>query len=152
MPVYSVILTRDTTESVNVTVTADDEDQAAAYALELAPSDQGHPWSADDNTPQDAYVTSVEPASEPVPERDGVVMIPKHGGFDPDRMNGQRIGWGGNAIVSIMRDTGTEIGDALSDLLSDLMHWSHANGQDFATELRRATFHFEQETSEGGGW
>lgn len=83
---------------------------------------------------------------------DAEVLIPPHGGFDPDEMSEKRIVWGGNAIASIMRDTGTDLEDALSDLLADLMHWSHANGQDFADELRRAVSQFEQETSEGGGW
>lgn len=91
-------------------------------------------------------------AAEPAPDLDEPISNPKHGGFDPDDMSEKRIGWGGNAVAGIMRDTGTDIEDALSDLLADLMHWSHANGQDFAEELRRAVGQFSAETSEGGGW
>ncbi len=78
------------------------------------------------------------------------VYIPRHGGFDPDRMNMQRAQWGGNAIESICDDTGTDREDALSDLLADLMHWAKASQQSFRKELARACRQFAEETSEEG--
>jgi len=77
------------------------------------------------------------------------ITIPTHGGNDPDDMNDKRAQWGLNAINGIMRDTGTDREDALSDLLADLMHAAHHHGEDFAEELRRACFHFQDETREG---
>lgn len=77
------------------------------------------------------------------------ITIPPHGGKDPDGMNDRRAAWGENAIGSIMADTGTDQEDALADLLGDLMHYAHQNGEDFAAALRRACYHFEAETGEG---
>lgn len=34
---------------------------------------------------------------------------------------------------------------ALTDLLADLMHWAHANGQDFQTALEGAREHHKEE-------
>ncbi len=132
---------------------SDDDDsasQATPIAAEPAPFD---PFDGSlDGAVFMAGNTAEPDLAEIAVKADAEVLIPPHGGFDPDEMSEKRIGWGGNAIASIMRDTGTDIEDALSDLLADLMHWSHANGQDFADELRRAVSQFEQETSEGGGW
>lgn len=35
--------------------------------------------------------------------------------------------------------------EALIDLLTDLMHWSHGNGLDFQQAQDRAQFHFDAE-------
>jgi hypothetical protein len=42
---------------------------------------------------------------------------------------------------------------ALTDLLTDTLHWCHINGKSFAQALRRAERHFafEREIEEGGG-
>ena len=37
--------------------------------------------------------------------------------------------------------------DAVSDLLADLMHWCDRFGQEFHEELRRALYHYAEETS-----
>lgn len=36
----------------------------------------------------------------------------------------------------------------LTDTLADLMHWAHANGQDFDAALSTATMHFSEERNE----
>lgn len=75
------------------------------------------------------------------------VTIPAHGGHDPEEMNSKRAEWGQDMINAIMDCTGTDREDALSDGLSDLMHWAHREGFDFAKELERAAEHFAEETS-----
>lgn len=75
------------------------------------------------------------------------VVIPAHGGHDPEEMNDRRAEWGEDMIHAIEACTGTDRHDALSDGLSDLMHWAHREGFDFAKELERATEHFAEETS-----
>jgi hypothetical protein len=62
MPKFNVILTRDLTESVVVTVDAATADDAGEAAIEhIANSEEQFAWETDDNPAQDAYVTSVDP-------------------------------------------------------------------------------------------
>lgn len=79
------------------------------------------------------------------------VIIPAHGGGDPENMNDDRAEWASIALGQFMITTGTDPEDALADLLCDLMHMAHRDGQDFATELSRAFGHFEAETMSGDG-
>jgi hypothetical protein len=65
---------------------------------------------------------------------------------DPEGMNEKRTAWAGLAIAAFMAATGTEPGDALPDLLADLMHWSDRNDTDFDAALERARDHYEAET------
>lgn len=61
MPKYSIILTRDVTESTTVEVEADTPDQAEALALETDASSVT--WAIDDgNVWPDPYVTGTEEA------------------------------------------------------------------------------------------
>jgi hypothetical protein len=66
---------------------------------------------------------------------------------DPEKMNGNRAEWAGAAIRHFQCCTGTDIDDALCDLLCDLMHWADRNDFDFEAQLRRASMHYEAETS-----
>lgn len=74
------------------------------------------------------------------------ILIPTHGGKDPDGMNDIRTECGGHDIKSIMDETGTELDNALPDILANLMHWASANNVDFTAELVRAGTNFKTET------
>lgn len=65
---------------------------------------------------------------------------------DPEGMNGRRADWAGLAIAAFMAATGTDLEDAMPDLLADLMHWSDRAGYDFDTALDRARDHYGAET------
>jgi hypothetical protein len=65
---------------------------------------------------------------------------------DPEEMNDLRAHWAGSALRDFRENTGTDLEDAVSDLLTDLMHWCDRHGQDFEHELRRACLHYEAET------
>lgn len=64
MPKYSFTLTRDTTESVSVTIEADTAEEAFQKALENPPVEG---WEPDDNTPQDPYLPDPDDVEEILP-------------------------------------------------------------------------------------
>ena len=65
---------------------------------------------------------------------------------DPDGRNAHRALWAAAALAELRRLTGADEEDAVSDLLADLMHWCDRFGQEFPEELRRARYHYEEET------
>lgn len=65
---------------------------------------------------------------------------------DPDGMNSERTRWAQAALWAFQRATRTDDEDAVSDLLTDLMHWCDCNDQDFNAELLRGSGHYESET------
>jgi hypothetical protein len=65
---------------------------------------------------------------------------------DPDGMNDDRAPWAGAAIAKFMDLTGTDLEDALCDLMCDLMHWSDRQDFGFEAALDRARYHYEAET------
>ena len=65
---------------------------------------------------------------------------------DPEGMNNRRAAWAGQAIHQFVLATGTDLEDALSDLLADLMHWSDRRQVPFDRELARGRDHYEAET------
>ena len=66
---------------------------------------------------------------------------------DPDPLNASRVRWATAVLEEFQRQTGADLGDAVSDLLADLMHWCDRFGQAFPEELRRALSHYEEETA-----
>ena len=66
---------------------------------------------------------------------------------DPEAMNDDRAAWAAAALAEFQRITGTEDGDALGDLLCDLMHWCDRNDCQFDAALSRAQTHYEAETT-----
>ena len=66
---------------------------------------------------------------------------------DPDQMNERRAEWAGAALREFQRQTRTDLEDAVSDFLADLMHWCDRNNQKFAAELKRGRGHYEEETA-----
>ena len=65
--------------------------------------------------------------------------------YAPDKLNACRAQWAAAAIAEFRRYTRTDLQDAFSDLLTDVMHWCSQNNQDFDTELRRARWHYHCE-------
>lgn len=65
---------------------------------------------------------------------------------DPEGMNDGRAAWAGAALRHFQSATGTDDGDALTDLLGDLLHWCDRNRRDFDADLSRARMHYEAET------
>ena len=62
--------------------------------------------------------------------------------------NEDRAFWAQEALHFFQQLTGTDDGDALADLLADLMHLADRSPVKFADALRRATFHYEAEVEE----
>ncbi|MBS0207756.1 MAG: hypothetical protein JSS27_02270 [Planctomycetes bacterium] len=69
---------------------------------------------------------------------------------DPDGMNDSRAQWAGSALLAFMFETGTDLEDALGDLLADLMHWADRHNFDFDLALDRARSHYAEETAGEG--
>jgi hypothetical protein len=69
---------------------------------------------------------------------------------DPEGKNFDRAAWADKAISAFRRESGTDLEDALPDLLADFMHWSDRAGYDFDLALDRARGHYEAETGEPG--
>ena len=67
---------------------------------------------------------------------------------DPEQMNDKRSTWADEALATFMKTTGTDMEDALSDLLADLRHWADRHGQNYDREAIRAECHYEAETNE----
>ena len=66
---------------------------------------------------------------------------------DPYNLNGDRACWAAAALGGFRLHTGTDVENAVSDLLADLMHWCCRSGQDFEAELQRARDHYDCETA-----
>jgi hypothetical protein len=65
---------------------------------------------------------------------------------DPDGMNKDRSSWADASLQAFMAITGSDLEDALGDLLADLIHWCDRNNFDFDAELDRARRHYAAET------
>jgi hypothetical protein len=65
-----------------------------------------------------------------------------------DITNTDRSQWALKAISAFRKATGTDMEDALADLLADLMHWSDRMGYQFDAELARGRGHYEAELVE----
>lgn len=68
---------------------------------------------------------------------------------DPERMNAHRAQWAATALDTFVSVTGTEQEDAVSDLLTNLMHYCDRNRLDFNAELARAQTSYIEETIPG---
>jgi hypothetical protein len=77
------------------------------------------------------------------------IEIPEAGTGDEDGLNNNHANDGWVIINRYMDRTGSDKENALCDLLGDLMHYAHQNGDDFARELQRACDHFAAETANG---
>ena len=67
---------------------------------------------------------------------------------DPEGKNDNRAEWASVALARFQEVTGSEDGDAVSDLICDLHHWCDRSDIvfDFEVELARARTHYEEET------
>lgn len=66
--------------------------------------------------------------------------------IDIDGQNEDRARWAKTALRAFMDETGVEYGDALGDLLCDLMHLSDREPFAFEAALQRARRHYAAET------
>jgi len=66
---------------------------------------------------------------------------------DPEHQNDDRARWAEIALLAFQRETGTDLEDALPDLLCDLIHLCDRRKWDFETELERAQAHYQIETT-----
>jgi hypothetical protein len=66
---------------------------------------------------------------------------------NPKLLNVRRACWAAAAIEAYQWQTGADTRDAVSDLLTDLMHWCDQFGQAFPEELHRARGHYAVETA-----
>lgn len=66
---------------------------------------------------------------------------------DPDGENERRSDRAATALHPYLEENGTYDETALTDLLSDLMHWADRNGVTFTECLERAQMHYEAETT-----
>jgi hypothetical protein len=62
-------------------------------------------------------------------------------------MNASRVRWADMLLEEFQSLTGSDLEDAVSDLLADLMHWCDQSGQNFEKELCRAQTHYKAETA-----
>lgn len=79
------------------------------------------------------------------------ITIPRHGGADPEDRNDKRVAHGDEVIDWLAsRYPGDERVDLLTNLLANLMHWCHAQGDpafDFTEAVETAAYHFSEETA-----
>ena len=66
---------------------------------------------------------------------------------DPEGMNDRRSEWAGDALRTYQDVTGCDDGDALGDLLANLMHFSDRENYDFDLALGRARWHYQAEVT-----
>ena len=67
---------------------------------------------------------------------------------DPQRLNARRARRAAAALAAYRRRTGADPEDAVSDLLTDLMHWCDRLGLAFPEALGRARSHYAAETAQ----
>lgn len=77
---------------------------------------------------------------------------PKHNAPFGDPTNDDRAIWAAKALQEFQRQTRCDNGDALCDLLADLMHAADRTGQDFDGELNRARMHYQDEKKPNEGF
>jgi hypothetical protein len=65
---------------------------------------------------------------------------------DPEGLNDDRAEWAAAALLQFQCATGTDRGDAVADLLADLMHFCDRERFDFAEQLDQARRHYAAET------
>lgn len=66
---------------------------------------------------------------------------------DPDGQNDDRAEWAAQSLDAFQAATGTDLCDAVPDLLCDLMHWCDRNNTNFNQMLDRAQRHYQAETT-----
>lgn len=69
---------------------------------------------------------------------------------DPEDKNEERSGWAASALDEFQSLTNCDDEDRLCDLLANLGHYADRNGLDLGAELRRAEFHYVDESGGEG--
>jgi hypothetical protein len=95
-----------------------------------------HEWN-------DASMTRCPECLHAAPLKDFRVLPP-----DPEGMNDERAAWAGAALSRFMEVIrSTDIEHVVSNLLTDLMHWSDRNNCDFNDAFNLARLYYEDETT-----
>ena len=71
------------------------------------------------------------------------------GGEDVDGMNRMRAAWAAQAVKAFLNECGTDDGDAIPDLICDLLHLANQKRRRYGTPdaaMRRAQGNFDAET------
>jgi hypothetical protein len=63
----------------------------------------------------------------------------------PEAKNSLRVVSAAQALNVFVRESGCDADDALTDLLTNLMHWCDATSGDFNAALKRAWLHHQAE-------
>lgn len=82
---------------------------------------------------------------DPIPEPVAKSKLPP----DPEGMNDERADWAEEALAVFMESTGSDSGDAISDLIADLRHLCDRQPERYGTfdhAMCRATTHYTEET------
>lgn len=66
-------------------------------------------------------------------------------------MNPKRAGWAATALVAFAGATGSDLEDAVADLIADLGHFCDRHGLKMADEIARGREMYGYETQEEGG-
>lgn len=69
---------------------------------------------------------------------------------DPEDQNDDRSMWAQAALQTFAVQTGSDLGDCVSDLIADLAHFCDRHGLNLASEIKRAEFHYDEETANEG--
>lgn len=69
---------------------------------------------------------------------------------DGEDMNGKRAEWAKAAIIAFVEATGTDLEDAVADLIADLGHFCDRHGMKLAKELGRGEDMYRFETQNQG--
>lgn len=69
---------------------------------------------------------------------------------DPDQQNDDRASWAEKAIEAFCVATGSDLEDAVSDLVADLGHFCDRHGFLLRNEINRAADHYDAETDGEG--
>ena len=83
-----------------------------------------------------------------LPPHNPFLVVPTDGYLDPDLTNGQRARSARNALLHYQRERGLDSDETTCgvDLLTDLMHYLHALGEDPLQLLKKAGDYFIAET------
>lgn len=66
---------------------------------------------------------------------------------DPEKQNSDRARWSSMALYYFIGETGSDLEDAVSDLIADLGHWCDRNGMNLKEQISRAEEHYDAETN-----
>lgn len=92
------------------------------------------------------YVPRDEAWMEQLAEAKPIGDLPPEDPDCSDPSNEHRAGWAGLALKTFSMATGSDLEDAVADLIADMAHWCDRHGLDIAREIDRARGMYGDET------